>query len=155
MNSMMEYKGYRATVEFDAEDNIFVGQVFGINDSINFHGKSVEELKEMFRQSIDNYLELCSRIGKPPEKEYKGTFNIRISPEMHRRAALEAANQKVTLNQYIAKAIEKSFESAEREIMIYVPYGMRNIEWEGQKGTKLSEEYQELPVWTKKEVFFS
>ena len=27
MSSMLEYKGYHASVEYDAEDNIFVGEV--------------------------------------------------------------------------------------------------------------------------------
>ncbi len=110
MNSMLEYKGYHATVEYDAEENIFVGEVFGIADSLNFHGASVAELKEMFQQSIDNYLELCEKIGKNPDKEFKGTFNVRIPPEMHRKAALAAAKQKMTLNQYVVKAIGQSFE---------------------------------------------
>ncbi len=113
MNSMLQYKGYHASVEYDAEDEIFVGEVFGIADSLNFHGTSVGELKEMFEQCIDNYLELCEKIGKEPDKEFKGTFNVRISPEMHKRAALEAARQKITLNQYVGKAIEQSFETKE------------------------------------------
>lgn len=71
MNSMLEYKGYHASVEFDAEDNLFIGEVFGINDSLNFHGTSVTELKEMFKQCIDNYLDLCEKIGKKPDKEFK------------------------------------------------------------------------------------
>ena len=110
MNSMLEYKGYRAMVEYDAEDDIFVGEVFGIADSLNFHGTSVAELKEMFKQSIDNYLELCEKIGKKPDKEFKGTFNVRIPPEMHRKAALAAAKQKITLNQYVVKAIDYSLK---------------------------------------------
>ena len=56
MNSMMEYKGYHATVAYDADDGIFIGEVFGITDSLNFHGESVAELETMFHQSIDNYL---------------------------------------------------------------------------------------------------
>lgn len=67
MNSMLEYKGYRAMVKYDAEDNIFVGEVFGIADSLNFHGTSVAELKETFEKSIDNYFELCEKIGKKPD----------------------------------------------------------------------------------------
>jgi len=110
MNSMLEYKGYHATIEFDADDDIFVGKVFGIADSLNFHGSSIPELKKMFEQCIDNYLELCEKIGKVPEKEFKGSFNVRISPELHRKVALAAANQKITLNQYIVKAIMESFE---------------------------------------------
>ena len=116
MNSMLEYKGYHATVVFDADDNIFVGEVFGITDSLNFHGASVSELKEMFKQCIDNYLELCAQIGKNPDKEYKGTFNVRIPPEMHRRASLEATRQRITLNQYVMRAIEQSFELAEEQL---------------------------------------
>lgn len=108
-NSMLEYKGYHASVEFDAEDNIFVGEVFGITDSLNFHGESVDELKEMFAQCIDNYLEICEQIGKQPDKEFKGTFNVRITPELHKRAALEAEKQKITLNQFVSNAINQSF----------------------------------------------
>lgn len=59
MSSILEYKGYHASIEYDAEDNIFVGEVIGITDSLNFHGTSVDEVKEMFKQSIDNYLILC------------------------------------------------------------------------------------------------
>ena len=117
MNSMLEYKGYHATIEFDADDNIFVGEVFGITDSLNFHGASVSELKKMFKQCIDNYLDLCKQIGKNPDKEYKGSFNVRIPPEMHKKAALEATRQRITLNQYVVRAIEQSFEHVDNKQM--------------------------------------
>ena len=110
MNSMLEYKGYHASVKYDADDDIFIGEVFGIADSLNFHSASARELKKMFEQSIDNYLDLCQKIGKNPDKEFRGTFNIRVSPETHRKAALAAEQQKMTLNQYVAEAIERSFE---------------------------------------------
>lgn len=109
MNSMLEYKGYHAIIEYDADDNIFVGEVFGITDSLNFHGSSVDELTQMFHQSIDNYLALCEKINKAPDKEFKGSFNVRVSPELHRRAALAAAKQKISLNQYVKNAIDRSF----------------------------------------------
>ena len=112
MNSMLEYKGYHASIEYDADDDIFVGEVFGISDSLNFHGTTVEELKQMFQQSIDKYLELCEKIGKNPDKEFRGSFNVRIPPELHKMAALAAAEQKITLNQYVLKAISKSFEES-------------------------------------------
>lgn len=110
MGSMLEYRGYHATVAYDADDNIFVGEVFGITDSLNFHGSSIDELKRTFAQCIDNYLDICEKAGKKPDKEFKGTFNVRISPELHRKAALAAAEQKITLNQYVARAIRESFE---------------------------------------------
>lgn len=112
MSSMMEYKGYRATIEYDAEDKIFVGKVFGIADSLNFHGSSVNELEEMFHESIENYLSICAQCGKEPDKEFKGTFNVRIPPELHKKVAIEAAKQGMRLNQYVIKSLEKSFEDS-------------------------------------------
>ena len=65
---MMEYRGYHATVEYDPDDNILIGRVIEIADSINFHAKSTDELVAMFHQSIENYLALCERVGKIPER---------------------------------------------------------------------------------------
>lgn len=112
MSKMMEYKGYHAQIEFDAEDGIFFGKVYGITDSLGFHGTSVSELEEMFHQSIDNYLEMCAECGKTPDKEFKGSFSIRISPDLHRKISLQAAQEGVTLNQYVLKALENSLSPA-------------------------------------------
>ena len=68
---IMQYKGYHAIIKYDKDDNIFIGKVSGISDSLNFHGKSMNEIKEMFEQCIDNYLALCGKIGKEPEKHGK------------------------------------------------------------------------------------
>lgn len=103
----MTYKDYHAILHYDASDDCFVGTVFGIKDSLNFHGKTVDELREAFHNSIDNYLALCKKIGKEPEKEYKGTFNIRIPPELHQKAALFAESENISLNQVVARAIDK------------------------------------------------
>lgn len=106
MLSTMEYRGYRALITYDKEDATMIGEVIGINDSLNFHGDSVQELENSFHQSIDNYIDLCQEIGKKPEKEYKGNFNIRITPELHRQLSLEAATRHMTLNRYIGNILE-------------------------------------------------
>ena len=108
MSKMMEYNGYHAQIEYDADDEIFVGKVYGITDSLNFHGTSVSELEEMFHQSIDNYLAMCAEVGKDPDKEFKGSFNVRISPELHREISIQAAEEGITLNQYVLRALENS-----------------------------------------------
>lgn len=108
----MEYKGYHAQIEYDSDDAIFVGKVCGIIDSLNFHGTSVKELETMFHQSIDNYLQMCADTGKTPDKEFKGSFNIRITPELHRGISLQAAREGMSLNQYVSKALERSLPSA-------------------------------------------
>ena len=105
--SMLEYKGYHAKIYFDARDDIFVGEVFGLNDSLNFHGSNVQELKEMFRQCIDNYLQLCQELGEEPEREFKGNFNIRVQPELHRQLAYNALKEGKSLNQYINESLEQ------------------------------------------------
>ena len=142
MSRMMEYKGYHATIEYDAEDSIFVGEVFGIADSLNFHGKSVDELRQMFEQSIENYLDLCEKIGKEPDKEFKGTFNIRITPELHKKAALEAQKNNISLNQYVQNCIEQSFEEDNHNItekVIYIPYPETEVSFE--RGTSIGDGY--------------
>ena len=85
---MMEYKGYHASIRYSDEDKLFVGEVIGINDSLGFHGSSVDELEQMFHQSIDNYLDMCAEFGKAPDKEYKGQFNVRIPSNLHRSVVL-------------------------------------------------------------------
>ena len=113
MDSLMEYKGYHAKIDFDNDDDIFVGRVIGINDSIGFHGKSVRELTAAFHDAVDNYLDYCKQAGKVPEKEYKGSFNVRIKPEQHRKIALHAANEGITINQFVSRAIEDELELLE------------------------------------------
>ena len=150
MYPMLEYKGYHASIDFDAEDEILVGEVFGISDSLNFHGTSIAEIKDMFHQSIDNYLELCEKIGKNPEKEYKGTFNVRISPELHKKAALRAAEEKITLNQFVTEAIRESLENKqiiEREKVIYVPVETEKIDWDSGWNMGTIKNYNEVPIY--------
>ena len=108
MNSMLEYRGYHAAISYDADDELFVGEVFGIVDSLSFHGSSIDELKQKFADCIENYLDVCKQIGKEPEKEFKGSFNVRIPSELHRQIAILATQQKITLNQYVVNALRKT-----------------------------------------------
>lgn len=106
----MEYKGYHAEIEFDSYDRIFVGSVVGLNDTLAFHGVTVDELEESFKNCIDDYIDLCGEIGKKPDEEFRGVFNIEISPSAHREAALDAEIDGITLNQFVAEAIDEKIE---------------------------------------------
>ncbi|MCI9074780.1 MAG: type II toxin-antitoxin system HicB family antitoxin [Dorea sp.] len=64
----------------------------------------------MIEQCIDNFLELCRKTGKNPDKEFKGSFNVRLAPELHRKAAIAAKKRRLTLNQYVTEAIYRSAE---------------------------------------------
>lgn len=111
MNNILEYKGYCGTVEYSAEDNILFGKVIGVKSLISYEGSSVEELKADFEEAVDDYIELCAEKNIEPEKTYKGTFNVRISPEMHRKAAIIALSQHISLNQFIENSVAEKIAS--------------------------------------------
>lgn len=86
----MIYKGYAAAVEFDGDDEIFVGRIVGIRDVVGFHADSVEELKAAFHEAVDDYVETCRRAGKTPDKAYSGSLMVRVDPAVHAQAARAA-----------------------------------------------------------------
>ena len=105
MNDILQYKNYYASVHFSATDEVFYGTILGINDLVSFEGGSVKELKSAFEEAVEDYLETCEAIGKTPEKTYKGTFNVRVSSTLHKEAALFAAVNNLTLNDFVKKAL--------------------------------------------------
>lgn len=112
MNNVLTYKGFTVFVQFSSDDNVFCGKVEGINDIITFEGQTVQELKESFQYVIDEHIKDCERESIPLEKSYKGSFNIRLTPDLHRKAALTAKMKGQTLNAFIKESIEKSIEFA-------------------------------------------
>ena len=106
MNDILEYKSYYATVHFSAEDEVFFGKIIGINDVVSFEGATVVSLKKAFREAVDDYLAACAALGKDPEKTYKGSFNVRISSELHREGALNAAQRNMSLNDFVRYALD-------------------------------------------------
>jgi predicted HicB family RNase H-like nuclease len=76
----MTYKGYQAHVELDEQAGLFHGEVINTRDVITFQGSSVEELKQAFEDSVDDYLEFCKSRGEEPEKPFSGRFLVRVTP---------------------------------------------------------------------------
>jgi predicted HicB family RNase H-like nuclease len=105
MKNYLEYKGYVGTVEFSAEDRIFFGKMQGINDLVTFEGSSVAELDEAFQEAVMDYLETCKTLNKSPEKVFKGSFNVRISKELHKNTALLASKRGMNLNDVVKVAL--------------------------------------------------
>ncbi len=106
MNNMLEYKGYYGTVDFSISDNILFGKIVGVQSLISYEGDSIQSLQEDFRQAIDDYLEMCAENNVQAEKTYKGNFNVRISPELHKNLALFASSKGQTLNATVEEAIK-------------------------------------------------
>jgi len=110
MADVIQYKGYSASVQFSAEDEVFCGKIIGINDLVSFEGDTVQELKKSFHESVDDYVETCKEIGKVPNKTYKGSFNVRIPTHLHRDAALVAAMKNISLNDFVKYALKSTID---------------------------------------------
>lgn len=107
MKDVLKFKDFIGSVSFSSVDEVFHGKIEGIEDLVTFEGNSVQELKKAFQEAVDDYLELCAEVGKDPEKTYKGTFNVRVKPEIHKAAARTATQSGYSLNQLVEKALEE------------------------------------------------
>ena len=107
----MTYKGYQSRVELDEDAGVFHGEVINTRDVITFQGSSVEELKQAFEDSVDDYLEFCASRGEDPEKPFSGKFLVRVSPEMHRQIMAEARQQGKSLNAYVLEKLQPKTDS--------------------------------------------
>jgi predicted HicB family RNase H-like nuclease len=105
---MLKYKNYTGIVEYDADGKIFTGEVLGLQDMITFEGRTPEELEASFRQSVDMYLEMCTRDGVVAQKPFSGRFNLRLDPELHRQVAERAGMERVSMNEWLKHAIQNA-----------------------------------------------
>ena len=105
MKNTLRYKNYYGSVEFSDDDNVFFGRIIGINDRITYEGNDVNSLRQDFENAVEDYLDTCLHIGKDPEKTYRGIFNVRINPSLHRKLALFSVLNGKTLNAAIEDAI--------------------------------------------------
>lgn len=106
MKNTMQYKDYIGSVEFSETDGIFFGKVMGIRALISYEGKNAKELVEDFHGAVDDYLVLCKEQGIEPEKAYKGSFNVRMSPELHKQAVVCAKSKQISLNSFVEEAVK-------------------------------------------------
>ena len=101
MNNTIQYKDYVGSIEFSEEDKIFYGKVLGIRSLISYEGENATELIDDFHQAVDDYLELCKKSGQTPETAFKGSFNVRISPELHKKVFVIAMELLFCMTRYI------------------------------------------------------
>lgn len=107
MRDILKYKDFIASVHYGGEDQVFHGRIEGIDDSVTFEGASVDKLKNAFEEAVEDYLQICSEIKKDSHRSFKGSFNVRIKPELHKKAAFKSVELGMSLNQFVEKAISK------------------------------------------------
>ena len=108
MKNVMTYKGYKARIEFDQRDDIFMGKIVGIADIITFHGETVKKLRADFEAAVDHYLADCAATGRKPLKAASGKIMLRVSPDVHARALATAKTSGKSLNQWAVDALKRA-----------------------------------------------
>lgn len=116
--SMLEYKGYHAKIDYSVEDKVLFGEVIGINDLIVFESENANEIEQNFHDAIDDYLSMCARHNKEPEKEYSGSFNVRISKELHKQLVLRATKEEVSLNKLVQDLLQEGMKKEKEELPV-------------------------------------
>jgi len=108
--NMMSVDGYQAKIEYDAELDMFRGEILGLNGGADFYGRTPEELRTEFRKSLQVFLEVCREKGIEPRRHYSGKFNVRIPPALHERLAIVAQAEGKSLNTLAHEALEKAVQ---------------------------------------------
>lgn len=114
MNQTLQYKSYLGAVEYSADDHLLHGALLGIRDAVVYEGKDVDSLESNFRAAVDEYLAFCEAEGKTPDRPFKGSFNVRVNPELHKRLALYAEERNEKLNNVVSQALEAFIARADQ-----------------------------------------
>lgn len=113
MKNVLEIDGHKATVCFDPEIEMFRGEFLGLAGGADFYADNVSDLISEGRKSLKIFLDICSEKGLAPYREYSGKFNVRLKPAVHEAAAISAAAQDKSLNEWVADCIEEAIAASE------------------------------------------
>jgi predicted HicB family RNase H-like nuclease len=113
MSQTLQYKGYDGLVLYSAEDRLLYGHIAGIRDMVTYEGTDVRSLEHNFHAAVDEYLAFCAETNKIPDTPFKGSFNVRVGEELHKRAALLAEARNTKLNKVVQEALEEYLSHAE------------------------------------------
>ena len=103
--SLMSLDGFDAKIEYDAELDLFRGEILGLNGGADFLGKNPKDLRAQFKKSLQVFLEVCQEKGIEPRRSYSGKFNLRIPAELHEKLAIVAQAEGKSLNSLAEEAL--------------------------------------------------
>lgn len=108
MKDMMEYNGYFGSVHYNDGDKVFYGKLAFIRALVSYEGTDVVSLHSAFEEAVDDYLAFCKETSRQPEKPFKGAFNLRLDPDLHKRLVTNAMNEGKTLNAFVKDILQKA-----------------------------------------------
>lgn len=114
--NVFRYKGFIGSIEADVEDKILHGKLLYITDLVTYEATSISHLETEFKKAVSDYLETCKQLQREPMKPFKGSLNVRIGPELHKEAALQAALQGMSINEFIKTAVESKIDQEDGRV---------------------------------------
>ena len=117
-NNILKHKGYFGTIDFSLPDDTIFGKIIGIDDLVTYEAKTLGELKETFIEAIDDYLDTCKEIGKKPNKNFSGVFNVRTSNVLHKELSFLATSRKMKLNEVVNIAFDYLIKNKETVLKV-------------------------------------
>jgi predicted HicB family RNase H-like nuclease len=111
----LEYKGYLGTAELSEADGVFHGKLAFLRDLVTYESKTAGGLVRAFHEAVDDYLADCEAEGRAPDRPFKGQFNVRTNPDLHRAYARLAAERGLSLNEVITDALEVALRRMGRD----------------------------------------
>lgn len=105
--NVMTVDGYHAKIEYDAELDLFRGEILGLSGGADFYGKNPKELRAEFKRSLRVFLAVCQEKGIEPRRHFSGKFNLRVPPELHEKLALAAQAQGKSINALAQEVLQE------------------------------------------------
>lgn len=107
MKDLMQYKNYFGSVHFDDEELVFHGKIEFIRALVSYEATDAKGLRKAFEESVNDYLDMCNSQNIEPEIPFKGSLNVRLGAELHRRVAIAAEQQHLSINKFITKTLDQ------------------------------------------------
>jgi len=110
MKDVMQYKDYYGSVHFNDDELIFHGKIEFIRALVSYEATTAKGLRKAFENAVDDYLDMCRTQNIKPETPFKGSLNVRLGPELHRRVAIAAAQKHLSVNKFIADTLDHAID---------------------------------------------
>lgn len=105
--NIMTLGDYQAKIEYDADLDMFRGEILSLNGGADFYGKNTKELRAEFKKSLRVFLDVCREKGIEPRRNYSGKFNLRIPAELHEKLAIVAQSEGKSINTLAQEALQQ------------------------------------------------
>lgn len=102
----LTFNGFEGSAEIDTERQVCRGKLLFIPDLVTYEADSPKDLQAAFEDAVTDYLETCEELGREPHRPFRGSFNVRVKPDLHRAAAVRAAHDDVSLNDLVVRSLE-------------------------------------------------